>query len=238
MPQALLSWSGGKDSALSLFEAKRTGTFDLVALLTTVTRDFDRVSMHGVRRTLLEKQAEMVGLPVEKVWITKGVGNAEYEAQMRGCLEKYRANGVGEVIFGDLFLEDIRQYRERQLSKIGMKGIFPLWGRDTARLARTFIDSGFKAVVCTVDPKVLDRKFCGAEFADLLEELPPGVDPCGENGEFHTFVYDGPIFRKRIEVRVGEVVLREGFYFADVLPAWSGGAEGGIGDRVVGTEGP
>jgi uncharacterized protein (TIGR00290 family) len=219
MSRALLSWSGGKDSSLALFETRRSGTFDVTALLTTVTRDFDRISMHGVRRALLERQAELVGLPSEVVWISKGASNEEYDAQMRACLERHKRSGVEHVIFGDLFLRDIRKYREERLSELGMRAVFPLWGRDTAELARFFLDSGFKAIVCTVDPKALGKSFCGVEFdSHFLSRLPPGTDPCGENGEFHTFVYDGPIFSRKIDVRVGEVVMRDGFYFADISP--------------------
>lgn len=204
---------------MALFEMRRSRSFDVIALLTTVTQEFDRISMHGVREALLEKQAELIGLPVEKVWITKSSDNKEYDSQMRRSLEKYKRSGVKHVIFGDLFLQDIRRYREERLSEVGMLAVFPLWGRDTAKLAKLFIDSGFRAIVCTVDPKALDNSYCGVEFDELLSKLPDGVDPCGENGEFHTFVYDGPIFRERIGVKVGDVVLRDGFYFADIIPS-------------------
>jgi uncharacterized protein (TIGR00290 family) len=201
---------------MALFETKKNHAFEIVALLTTVTKEFDRISMHGVRRVLLEKQGELIGLPVEKVWISKGANNNEYELQMKDCLEKYKRLGVDNVIFGDLFLQDIRRYREERLSEIGMHGVFPLWGRNTAELAKLFVSSGFRAIMCTVDPRAMDRSHCGSEFADFLSNVPPGVDPCGENGEFHTFVYDGPIFKERIDVRVGETVLRDGFYFTDI----------------------
>jgi len=217
MPRALLSWSGGKDSAMALFETRASNSFHVVALLTTVTRDFDRISMHGVRRVLLEKQAELLGLPVEKIWITKGAANQEYDSQMRRSLQKYKRSGVENVIFGDLFLQDIRRYREERLSEVGMRGVFPLWGRDTTKLARLIVDSGFRAIICTVDPKAMDKSYCGIEFdSDFVSRIPPGVDPCGENGEFHTFVYDGPTFKERIDIKVGDVVLRDGFYFADI----------------------
>jgi uncharacterized protein (TIGR00290 family) len=218
-PLSLLSWSGGKDSALTLHENRRSGSYDVVALLTTVTRDFDRVSMHGVRRTLLEMQGEAVGLPIEKVWISKNASNEEYESQMKAVLEKYKLTGVRDVLFGDLFLQEIRRYREERLTGIGMNAVFPIWKRETGALARRFVEDGFRAIVCCIDPKSLDKKFCGMEFDEaFLSRLPPRVDPCGENGEFHTFVYDGPVFRNSIEVTVGEVVLRDGFYFADILP--------------------
>lgn len=217
--RALLSWSGGKDSSLALYELSKSKDFEVVALLTTLTRDFDRVSMHGVRRDLLLRQAKLLGLPLEEVWITKGAPNSEYESQMSRALLRHKSRGVRYVVFGDLFLEDIRRYREDRLSTMNMTGIFPLWGKDTSMLASLFIEEGFKAIVCTVDPKTLDPSFCGREFdRSFLSDLPRGVDPCGENGEFHTFVYAGPIFGEEIRVKKGEVVLRDGFYFADMLP--------------------
>lgn len=215
---AILSWSGGKDSSLALYEARSKG-FEVVSLVTTITKDFDRISMHGVRRSLLLKQAELLRLPVDEVWIRKSAPNSEYESQMSTALSKRYADGVRHVIFGDLFLEDIRKYREDRLSAMGMTGVFPLWKRDTKELASYFIDEGFKAILCTVDPKALDPRFCGRDFNEaLLSDLPAGVDPCGENGEFHTFVYGGPIFENEIAVKKGEVVLRDGFYFADIVP--------------------
>jgi uncharacterized protein (TIGR00290 family) len=215
-----MSWSGGKDSALALHEVIKTGAYEVRALLTTVTADFDRISMHGVRRSLLHAQASSLGLPLEEVWIPKGASNETYEAQMRAALSKQREAGVEEVAFGDLFLRDIRDYREERLGQVAMRGLFPLWGRDTSRLSRELIELGFRAVVCCVDPRRLGKEFCGREFdRPFLESLPPGVDPCGENGEFHTFVYAGPIFKSKIGVTKGEVVLRDGFYyFADLLP--------------------
>ncbi len=216
---AILSWSGGKDSSLALFEISRSGDFKIVSLLTTLTRDFDRISMHGVRRDLLLQQAELLHRPLEEVWIRKGAPNAEYESQMSAALSKYYSRGIRHVVFGDLFLEDIRRYREDRLSTMNMVGVFPLWKKDTKELASFFIERGFKAIVCTVDPKALDPSFCGREFDEsFLSDLPNRVDPCGENGEFHTFVYAGPIFEKEIGAKKGEVVLRDGFYFADLIP--------------------
>ena len=213
----LLSWSGGKDSALALREL--TGTRQVRALLTTVTAEFDRISIHGVRRTLLHRQASSLGLPLEEVWIPRDSSNEVYEAQMKRALMKYRDQGVEEFAFGDLFLQDVRRYREERLGEIGMRGLFPLWGRDTRELAMEFVELGFRAVVCCVDPRRLGAGFCGMEYdASFLESLPAGVDPCGENGEFHTFVYAGPIFRNQIELTKGPVVVRGGFYFADLLP--------------------
>ena len=175
--------------------------------------------MHGVRRRLLEHQAEALGIPLEMVWISRGAPNSEYEEQMTRSLEKYREKGVEHVIFGDLFLEEIRRYREEKLTRIGMKGVFPLWGRDTRALADSLIETGFRAIVCCTDPRLLDKRFCGAEFdRSFLSRLPPDVDPCGENGEFHTFAYAGPVFDKEIRVRRGEVVVRDGFCFCDLVP--------------------
>ena len=215
----LLSWSGGKDSALALQELVRARQYTVRALLTTVTEEFDRISMHGVRRSLLSAQASSLGLPVEEVWIPKNSSNEIYETRMREVLTRYKDRGVERVAFGDIFLQDIRSYREERLAQIGMRGVFPLWERNTSRLAREFVDSGFRAVVCCVDPRRLPGEFCGREY-DLafLESIPASVDPCGENGEFHTFVYAGPIFSNEIPILKGEVVLRDGFYFADVVP--------------------
>ena len=218
--QVILSWSGGKDSALALHDLQNTGHYEIVTLLTTVTDEYDRISMHGVRRILLEQQAEALGLPLEKVYISKNSTNDEYESNMREILEPYLMEGVSSVVFGDIFLEDIRKYREENLAKIGMTGIFPLWKRNTRELANTFIELGFRAVITCVDTKVLDKHFVGRPFdIQFLAELPISVDPCGENGEFHSFVYDGPIFQKKIVYALGEVVLRENrFYFCDLRP--------------------
>ena len=218
--KALLSWSGGKDSALALYELQKTEDYEVAALLSTLTEDYDRISMHGVRRTLLERQAESLSLPLEKVFISKNASNNEYESQMLEVLTKYRATGVSSVVFGDIFLEDLRRYREENLSKIEMKGIFPIWKRDTAELARTFIDLGFKAIITCVDSKILDQAFVGRTFDErFLSELPSTVDPCGENGDFHSFVYDGPIFEGRVALTTGKIVLRDtGFYYCDLIP--------------------
>lgn len=217
MKPAILSWSGGKDSTLSLYEVTRRGEFQVKALLTTLTKDYERISMHGVRRDLLQKQASALGLQVDEVWISKDAQNSEYEEQMRKALEKRKLEGVRDVIFGDIFLEDIRRYREEKLGQIGIRGVFPLWGRPTRDLANFFIESGFRAILCTVDPKALPKSFCGREYdRSLLRDLPKNIDPCGENGEFHTFVYDGPVFKRRISVAVGSVVNRDGFFFADL----------------------
>lgn len=218
--KVLFTWSGGKDSAMALYELKRTHGHEILALLTTVTEDYDRISMHGVRRILLEQQAESLGLPLEKIYITKNASNDEYETKMREKLMNYQSKGVLSVVFGDIFLEDLRRYREESLSKIGMKGIFPIWKENTNELAHTFIDLGFKAVITCVDSNVLDKRFVGRLYDKrFLREIPSSVDPCGENGEFHSFVYDGMIFRESIAFKTGKIVLRDNrFYFCDLIP--------------------
>lgn len=227
--KALFSWSGGKDGALALYELQKNPNIRIAGLLTTITEDYDRVSMHGVRRILLEQQAESISLPLEKVFISANMPQQEYEAKMRNILERQAANGVTAVAFGDVSFDDLRQYREANLAKVGMSALFPLWKRDTAVLARAFIELGFAATITCVDSLALDGTFAGRAFdVELLSALPPTVDPCGENGEFHSFVYDGPIFRWRISVTVGETVLRENrFYFCDLIsdpPAGSAAA--------------
>ena len=204
---------------MALYELQKAGGYEISALLTTITADYDRVSMHGVRRSLLEQQADSLGYPLEEVLISKDAPNEEYEAKMKETLGKYRKAGVNTVVFGDIFLEDIRKYREENICSIGMKAIFPIWKRGTAELARTFVDLGFKAVVTCVDSQSLGKEFVGRPFDQrFLSELPPNVDPCGENGEFHSFVYDGPLFRQSIAFRLGEVVLRDNrFYFCDLI---------------------
>ena len=214
-----MCWSGGKDSSLALQAALQDPTLRVEALLTTVTEGYERISMHGVRCQLLVEQAKALGLPLEQVRIPIKASNAIYEAAMRKLLLRYQARGVSRVIFGDLFLQDIRQYRETNLAKLGMRGIFPLWLKDTRKLAQDFIAGGFRAILVCIDPKQLDPAFCGREFdLNLLADLPPSADPCGENGEFHTFVYDGPIFRQSVRVMKGEVIQRDGFWFCDLLP--------------------
>jgi len=217
--KVIFSWSGGKDSALALYEICKTGKYEISALLTTLTEDYDRISMQGVRRVLLEKQTESLGHNLEKIFIPKNSSNEEYENKMRDVLERYLALGVSQVVFGDIFLEDVRRYRDENLDKLGMKGIYPLWKLDTTDLAHKFIDLGFKAIITCVDSNMLDRKFVGKLFDEqFLSELPPKVDPLGENGEFHSFVYEGPIFRERISYARGEVVLRDNrFYYCDLV---------------------
>lgn len=217
----LFAWSGGKDSAMALHKIQQEGCYEIAALLTTVTEDYDRISMHGVRRVLLEQQAESLGIPLEIVYLTKNSSNEEYDSRMRETLLQYKNKAdVSSVCFGDIFLEDIREYRENNLSKAGMDGIFPLWKRNTTELAHEFMKKGFKSIITCIDSNAIDKKFAGRKFdEDFLNELPEKVDPCGENGEFHSFVYDGPIFQKPIAVETGEIVLRhERFYFCDLLP--------------------
>jgi uncharacterized protein (TIGR00290 family) len=216
----IFTWSGGKDSAMALHELKKNAGYEIAALLTTVTEDYDRISMHGVRRELLEAQAASLGIPLEKVLISRQSLNEDYESRMRTALERYKAEGITSVAFGDIFLEELRRYREDNLAKIGMKGIFPLWKRRTSDLARAFIHAGFRAVITCVDSEVLDKRFAGREFDEaFLSELPSGIDPCGENGEFHSFVYDGPIFENGIRHTRGEMVLRDQrFWYLDLIP--------------------
>jgi len=218
--KVLFTWSGGKDSALALYELQKGNGHKVVALLTTLTKDYDRISMHGVRSILLEQQANSLGLAIEKVYISKNSSNEEYEAKMREVLQKYLTAGVSSVVFGDIFLEDLRKHREDNLAKVGMKGIFPIWKTDTTELAHRFIDLGFKAIITCIDSNFLDKTFVGRLFdRQLLSELPANVDPCGENGEFHSFVYDGPIFQKRVSYTKGEVALRDSrFWYCDLIP--------------------
>jgi uncharacterized protein (TIGR00290 family) len=227
-PKAIMSWSSGKDSAFALHEARRSGELEVVGLLTTVTASFGRVSMHGVREALLDRQAESLGLPCWKVPIPSPCPNEVYEAEMARVLAEVAGLGVDRVVFGDLFLEDLRRYRETKLAEIGMSAVFPLWMRDTAALAREMIASGLHATLTCIDPEKLDRSFAGRAFdAELLAALPSRVDPCGENGEFHTFASAGPMFATPIDVEVGEVVERGGFVFADLLEASSVGSPHG-----------
>ena len=216
----LHSWSGGKDSCLALAELLADATQSVAALLTTVTEGYDRVSMHGVRRVLLHQQVDALGLPLHVVSIPQSASNSAYEARMEEAFVRFRRHGVTTIAFGDLFLADIRRYRGQWLARTGMTPIFPLWHRDTGALARRFIDQGFKAVLTCVDTRVLDRSFAGRTFDHtLLADLPPTVDPCGENGEFHTFVFGGPIFHRDIPLRRGEVVQRDAWCFCDLVPA-------------------
>jgi uncharacterized protein (TIGR00290 family) len=214
-----LSWSSGKDSAWSLHVLRSGGHAEVTALFTTVNAAFDRVAMHAVRRELLEAQARAAGLPLYAIAIPHPCPNADYERIMGAFVARARAEGIAAMAFGDLFLADIRAYRERQLADTGIAPLFPLWGRDTPALAREMIDGGLKAHVTCVDPLRLDRGFTGRRFDQaFLADLPAGVDPCGENGEFHTFVCAGPMFSAPIAVHPGDIIERGGFVFADLLP--------------------
>jgi uncharacterized protein (TIGR00290 family) len=217
----ILSWSGGKDSALALAALHDDPAFRVVALLTTITTGYDRISVHGVRRTLLAAQERAIGLPVHEIVIEPQSSNAAYDAAVERALGdvRHRYPDVHRIAYGDLFLEDVRRYREERLAPLGFEGCFPLWGRPTAALAQEFIDCGFQARLVCVDTTQLDAAFAGRTFdATLLDELPPSVDPCGERGEFHTFVSAGPGFAKQVEYEVGEIVLRDGrFAFCDLV---------------------
>jgi len=213
-----MSWSGGKDSCLALYEIQKSTDYRVAALLTTVTRDYGRISMHGVRRVLLEKQAHSLGLPLHQVLITKGASNQEYETNLIEVVSAYRDQRIDSIVFGDLFLEDIKTYRDQFLARHDLLGIYPVWKRDTTEFIHEFIELGFKAVLTCVDSKALDQSFAGRIIDhDFLASLPAKVDPCGENGEFHTFVYDGPNFARPVEFSVGETVSRDGFWFCDLL---------------------
>ena len=229
MKRVLLSWSSGKDSAWSLHILRQDPHVEVVGLLTTLNEAFDRVAMHAVRRELLEAQAEAAGLPLQAVPIPWPCSNEQYEKIMADVCVRARKAGVEAVAFGDLFLSDIRAYRERQLSGTGLEPLFPLWNLDTRDLARDMIAGGLRAKLTCVDPKRLAPGFAARDFdQQLLDELPAGVDPCGENGEFHSFVYAAPVFDRALPIRMGEIVERDGFVFADVVPE-----ERGIGHHGV-----
>lgn len=218
--RVVIGWSGGKDSSLALREILRGDQYEVAALLTTCTEGFRRISMHGVRCSLLKMQAQELGLPLRKVFIARECSNADYEKRMQVALLEFKSAGISKVVFGDLFLEEIRAYRDRMLAEIGMRAIYPIWGRNTRELADEFIAAGFRAALVCIDPQKLAPAFAGRMFDHtLLRDLPPDVDPCGENGEFHTFVFDGPIFRNPVCIRPGPTVMRQNFYFADLLPS-------------------
>ncbi|MEZ5316331.1 MAG: hypothetical protein R2752_02910 [Vicinamibacterales bacterium] len=216
----LLSWSSGKDSAWTLHVLRSDPSVRVVGLLTTVNEAADRVAMHAVRRSLLEAQADAAGLPLWTVPIPSPCPNEIYEDRMREAMVRARTEGIARVAFGDLFLEDVRRYREDRMAGTGLDPIFPLWGRPTPALAREMIDGGLRATVTCVDPRQIDAAFAGRSFdAAFLADLPAAADPCGERGEFHTFCRAGPMFARPIDVRIGETLTRDGFVFTDVLPA-------------------
>lgn len=219
LKEVIMSWSGGKDSCLALYEIQKAGEYSVSALLTTLTRDYDRISMHGVRRSLLQRQAVALGLPLHEVFITKKATNQEYEMKMAEAFSSYREKGIELVAFGDLFLEDIKTYRDQFLAKNCMQGVYPVWRRDTTDFIKEFIALGFKALITCINSEVLDSSFAGMMIDDkFLAALPPAIDPCGENGEFHTFVFDGPNFNEAVNFSIGEKVLRDTFWFCDLIP--------------------
>jgi uncharacterized protein (TIGR00290 family) len=219
----LFCWSGGKDSAMALHALLRLEDVRVTALLTTVTEGYERISMHGVRRELLQRQAESIGLLLHEVRIPPQCVNPIYETRMEEALRVHYDAGVRRVAFGDIFLEDLRVYREENLARIGMTAIFPIWKRDTREIIRAFHAAGFRAMAACVDGKILSRSFAGRELNEsFFIDLPSNIDPCGENGEFHTFVFDGPIFRNAIPVGAGEVVERDSFIYCDLLPKEEG----------------
>jgi uncharacterized protein (TIGR00290 family) len=218
-PKAFVSWSSGKDSAFALYEIRRLGGAEIVGVVTTINEVHDRVAMHGVRNALLDRQIAALGLPAIKVPLPSPCPNEVYEARMADAYERIKAQGVRHMVFGDLYLEDIRAYREAKLAAAGIEGLFPLWKRDTHSLALEMISIGIVAHIVCVDPRFLSRDFAGRKFdCELLRQLPKRIDPCGENGEFHTVVSAGPMFGAPIRISVGEIVKRDGFIFADVIP--------------------
>jgi uncharacterized protein (TIGR00290 family) len=228
--KAIFNWSGGKDSSLSLYHLLQSQEYDIRYLITSVNSKFKRISMHGVRQELLRRQAESIGIPLHMVMVPEMPTMEIYNDLMEQTLKEFKQEGIDHSVFGDIFLEDLKKYREERLARVGMKGVFPIWKIPSQQLVREFIDLGFKAVLVCVDEKVLDRSFAGRPLDDaLLKDLPSNVDPCGENGEYHSFVYDGPIFHHPIAFDLGEVVHRDyaapsapgtqtGFWYCDLIP--------------------
>jgi uncharacterized protein (TIGR00290 family) len=226
-PKAWLAWSSGKDSAWALHTLRQRSEFDVAALLTTVNQTHARVAMHAVREELLEIQARAAGLPLITVPIPSPCPNEVYEVAMAAAMKRAHEEGVTHVAFGDLFLEDIRRYREERLAACNITPVFPIWRCDTRALAEEMLAAGLRAIITCVDPTRLSRKFAGNIWDEsLVRELPRGVDPCGENGEFHTFAFAGPMFRQTIRIEPGQIVERDGFVFADVLPCEAAGSHG------------
>jgi len=217
--KTIICWSCGKDSATALWTLQQNNDHEVAGLLTTLTEGYDRVSMSGVRHELLRRQASALGLPVHEVWIPPQCVNAVYEARMGETVRQLRDDGVEAMAFGDLFLEDIRAYREQQMAGTGLSCVFPVWGEDTRQLSQRMIESGLRATLVCVDPRQVPSGLAGRAYDEaLLAELPTSADPCGERGEFHTFVWDAPNFKAPIHVRPGEIVERDGFFFADLIP--------------------
>ena len=217
--KVIFNWSGGKDSSLALFEIKEQDKFEIATLLTTVNKDYERISMHGIHEDLLEEQRRNLKLSLQKVYLSAQSSNEEYSQSMYKILNGFKDKGIHKAVFGDIYLEDIRRYREDQLSQVEMQAIFPLWNQDTHYLASRFVDLGFKAIITCVDTEAMPKEFAGETYDQyFLENLPDSVDPCGENGEFHTLVYEGPIFENPIGVSKGEKILRDSrFFYCDVL---------------------
>lgn len=210
MKKAIFNWSGGKDSAMTLYRLRQTDDYAIQSLLTSVNSQYNRISMHGVRVQLLERQTESLGLPLHKLLVPEMPSMDDYDRLMYETLNEFKAQDVTHSIFGDIFLEDLRKYREDQLAKVPMTGVFPIWKEPTEKLVREFMDVGFKAIIVCVNDRHLDKSFVGREIdQSFLDDLPETVDPCGENGEFHSFVYDGPIFKELIKVKKGEVIKRQ-----------------------------
>lgn len=232
MKRAIFAWSGGKDSALALSYIREQKEFEILGLMTTLNENFKRISMHGVREDSLEKQADSIGLPLIKIWVKEG-SYEEYENQMEKVLLEYKTKGITHVIFGDIFLEDLKVYRDNNLSKVGLKGHYPLWKRDTSELINEFLEKGFKTITCCINDRYLNKDHSGVLITkNWIKSLPKEVDPCGENGEFHTFCIDGPIFKKKLNVSAGEKVYKpldsefvkaeetphtKGFWFTDIM---------------------
>lgn len=235
-PKAIFCWSGGKDSSLALYKVLKENKIEVVSLMTTLNQQYQRISMHGVREELLDRQAEAIGLPLVKMYVSEGT-NEEYEKNMENILLKFKSQGVTQVIFGDIFLEDLRTYRENNLKKVGLQATFPLWKQNTKVLIDEFIALGFRTITCCVNDGYLGEEAVGAEITEeFVRKLPSNVDPCGENGEFHTFCFEGPIFKKKIPFLVGEKLYRpleikkgddnvcssntitNGFWFSELLP--------------------
>lgn len=212
-----LSWSGGKDSALALFELSQSEKYEVVGLLTTITKDYDRISMHGVRVSLLEQQAAALDLPLKKVFINKGAGNAEYEKAMKRVCGEIKKEGITTIAFGDIFLEDLKEYRVKNLAQVGMQALFPLWKISTKDLVSEFLFNNFRSITVTCDPRKLSEHFVGRDMnREFFDSLPSDVDPCGENGEYHSFVYHSPNFKQAIPITIGQKVFRDDFWFCDI----------------------
>ncbi|MBU1013734.1 MAG: diphthine--ammonia ligase [Bacteroidetes bacterium] len=217
--KVIFSWSGGKDSALALHKILEVGEFEIFSLITTITEGYNRISMHGISVDLLEEQAKSIGIPLYKIEIPQNCSNEDYEMIMVKTLTHFQKQGISSVIFGDIYLEDVKNYRISQLSRIGMQAIFPLWGINTSEIVNEFIKKGFQSIISCVDIRAIDPKFSGRIFdQNFLNDLPTACDPCGENGEFHSFVFDGPIFFRKIKIKTGAKLLRDNyFFFTEIL---------------------